>query len=237
MNPTACKIILVHPRDPKNIGAAARAMKNFGFTELAVVAPFAPNWNEAVSAVHAEDVLTNAHVCASLREAVADCTFVVGTADHTRIAGKHKIYTPRDLQVELTATAHRLALVFGSEKHGLTNDDLAHCHRTMSIPTVPGCPSMNLGQAVAICCYELTRAQTPLRTNPTTRSSATAGEIEVSLQLLRQVLCEAKFLWPDNEAVITNKLRQRLLRLDLTATDVKLLCGLLRQIQWRFENE
>ena len=237
MLPFNCKIILVRPRDPKNIGAAARAMKNFGLTELAVVAPFAPNWDEAVSAVNAVDVLTNAHVCDSLAEAVADCTFVVGTADRTRVATKHKIYTPRDLVAELAGTEHRLALVFGSEKHGLTNDDLAHCHRTMSIPTAPDCPSMNLGQAVAICCYELTRTETPLRTSVTSGQLATAGEVEVSLQLLLNVLRAAQFVWPTNEAATTNNLRQRLLRLGLTARDVKLLCGTLRQIQWRFENK
>ncbi len=234
---TLCKIILVHPRDPKNIGAAARAMKNFGFTELTVVAPFAPSWNEAVSAVHAEDVLTQARVFDSLAEAVADCTFVVGTADHTRIAGKHRMYTPRDLVVELASTDHRSALVFGSEKHGLTNDDLAHCHCTMSIPTTPDCPSMNLGQAVAICCYELTRAATPLRERTTTRRFATAGEVETSLQLLMMVLREANFVLPHTEAATAIKLRQRLLQLGLTPKDVNQLCGVLRQIQWRFEQK
>ncbi len=233
----SCKIVLVQPRNPNNMGAAARAMKNFGFSELAVVAPFAPHWDEAVSAVNAEDVLTNAHVCDALAEAVADCTFVVGTADRTRVATKHRIYTPHDLQAELAGTDHRLALVFGSEKHGLTNDDLAHCHRTMSIPTAPDCPSMNLGQAVAVCCYELTRAETPLRTSLATGQLATAGAVEVSLQLLLAVLREAQFVWPSNEAATTNNLRQRLLRIGLTAKDVKLLCGTLRQIQWRFENK
>ncbi len=231
------KLVLVRPRNPNNIGAAARAMKNFGLTELTVVAPFVPTWNEVVAAVNAEDVLTNAHVCASLAEAVADCTFVVGTADRARVATKHKIYTPRDLQAELAGTDHRLALVFGSEKHGLTNDDLAHCHRTMSIPTAPDCPSMNLGQAVAVCCYELTRAETPLRTGLATGQWATAGEVEVSLQLLLNVLREAQFVWPSNEAATANNLRQRLLRLGLAAKDVKLLCGALRQIQWRLDNK
>ncbi len=230
------KIILVRPRDPNNIGAVARAMKNFGLTELAVVAPFAPTWDEAVSAVNADDVLANARVFASLAEAVADCTFVVGTADHTRIAGKHRIYTPRDLGAALTETDHRLALVFGSEKHGLTNDDLAHCHRTMSIPTALDCPSMNLGQAVAVCCYELSRAETPLRASTTNKRFATAGEIETSLQLLLGVMREVEFIYPHTEAATMTKLRQRLLQLGLTPRDVHLLCGVLRQIQWRFEH-
>ena len=202
---------------------------------IAVVAPFVPTWNEVVSAVNAEDVLVNARVFASLAEAVADCTFVVGTADRTRIAGKHRMYTPRDLGAELTETGHRLALVFGSEKHGLTNDDLAHCHRTMSIPTAPDCPSMNLGQAVAICCYELAGAETLAWERPTSQRYATAGEVETSLQLLLDLLREVKFVLPHTEAAMMTKLRQRLLQLRLTPTDVNLLCGVLRQIQWRFE--
>jgi TrmH family RNA methyltransferase len=237
MTPTNCKIILVRPRDPKNIGAVARAMKNFGYTELAVVAPFVPTWNEAVSAVNAEDVLTNAQRFESLAEAVADCTFVVGTADRTRIVGKQRMYTPRDLVAELTETEHRLALVFGSEKHGLSNDDLAHCHRTMSIPTAPDCPSLNLGQAVAICCYELTRAATPRQESSSHQPTATAGELETGLQLLMTVLREAQFVGPTNEAATMTKMRQRLLRLGLTTAEVNLLCGVLRQIQWRFEHK
>jgi tRNA/rRNA methyltransferase len=234
---TPCKIILVRPRDPKNIGAAARAMKNFGLTELAVVAPFAPTWNEAVSAVNADDVLTQAIRFDSLAEAIADCTFVVGTADRTRIAGKHRLYTPRDLVAELDGTKQHLALVFGSEKHGLTNDDLAHCHRTMSIPTAPACPSMNLGQAVAVCCYELTRAETPLREPSANKRYATAGEIETSLQLLLEVLRAVEFVQPHTAAATTTKLRQRLLQLSLMPRDVHLLCGVLRQIQWKVENK
>lgn len=237
MNTRTYKIILLRPRDPNNIGAAARAMKNFGFTELAVVAPFAPTWNEAVSAVNAEDVLTKARVVDSLAEAIADCTFVVGTADRTRIAGKHRLYTPQDLAAELARTDHRLALVFGPEKHGLTNDELAHCHCTMSIPTAPDCPSMNLGQAVAICCYELTRAQVPVKERTSTRQVATAGEIETGLQLLVSVLREVQFLRPNTEAAATTKLRQRLLQMGLTPADANLLCGVLRQIQWSIQNK
>jgi tRNA/rRNA methyltransferase len=236
MNSTDCKIILVRPRDPNNIGAAARAMKNFGFTELAVVAPFALTWNEAVSAVNADDVLKRAIRFDSLAEAIADCTFVVGTADRTRIAGKHRMYTPRDLSADLSPADHRLALVFGSEKHGLTNNELVACHRTMSIPTASDCPSMNLGQAVAVCCYELTRAVTPEPKRTTNQHLATAGEIETSLQLLLEVLREVKFVLPHTEAATTAKLRQRWLQLGLTPRDVHLLCGVLRQIQWQLSS-
>lgn len=233
--PANCKIVLVRPRNPNNIGAVARAMKNFGFLELAVVVPFAPTWNEAVSAVNAEEVLTQARVFDTLAEAVADCTLVIGTADRTRVQGKQRLFTPDDLHRQLVHTSHRLALVFGSEKHGLTKDDLSHCHHTLSLPTTPDCPSMNLGQAVAICCYELARTKPADTAAP--RPTATAGEIEAGLQLLAVVLREVNFVSPLTAAATITKLRQRLLHLDLTSTDVHLLCGVLRQIQWSLGNK
>jgi tRNA/rRNA methyltransferase len=231
------KFILVRPRDPNNIGAAARALKNFGFRELAVVAPYPPIWSEIVSAVNAEDVVRDARVFATLAEAVADCTLVVGTGDHTRLADGQSAYAPRDLVTDLNATGHRLALVFGSEKHGLTKNEMAHCHRLMSIPTRPECPSMNLGQAVAVCCYELTRAESAIEAVAPARPYATVGQLEISLQLLMEVLREAQFVMPANDDLLTRRLRQQLLQLELTPRDVHLLCGVLRQIQWRFENK
>lgn len=222
--------MLVRPRDPNNIGAAARAMKNFGLTDLAVVAPYPPVWREAVSAINATDVLTSARVYDSLAAAVADCTLVVGTADHTRLAGRQAIFTPMDLQAELTAVNQRLALVFGSEKHGLTNDDISHCHRCMSIPTLPDCPSMNLGQAVAICCYELHRATRPDASLALQPEPATAGELETSLHLMLELLERSGFLLPGNEADRQRKLRRNLLRFSLTKQEADFLCGALRQI-------
>jgi tRNA/rRNA methyltransferase len=226
--------VLVRPRDPNNIGAAARAMKNFGFRDLAVVTPHAPVWNEVVSAVNAVDVLTNARVCDSLAEAIAECTLVIGTKDRTAVEWKQTLFTPRDLHEKLQRDNHRFALVFGPEKHGLTNADLALCHQTMSIPTQPNCPSMNLGQAVAVCCYELVREamlQT-VRNIPAEKSNelATAGEIEQTLQMMVDALDKAEFLLPGNETAIRNKLRQSLLRFALTNREIRLLCGALRQI-------
>lgn len=227
------KIVLVRPRDPNNMGAAARAMKNFGLTELALVAPFAPHWNEAVSAVHAEEVLKGAQVFETLAEAIADCTFVIGTADHRRVGTP--LYTPTDLRAEIVPPPGKVALVFGSEKHGLTNEDLAFCHRTLSIPTVADCPSMNLGQAVAICCYELTRTEKTAAPKP--QVYAAVGEVEAGLQALLHVLREAEFLTSINEPAMTQKLRQRLLNCHFTSYDVAMLRGALRQILWRFENK
>src|SRR5262245_21441961 len=225
------RIVLVRPRDPNNIGAVARAMKNFGFTDLAIVTPHPPVWSEVVSAVNATDVLTNARVCASLDEAITDCNLVVGTADRTRVQEKQTIYTPFDLGHELAVADYNLALVFGSEKHGLTNEDLSRCHRVMSIPTQPDCPSMNLGQAVAVCCYELIRDRAQAAIVPRPAEAATAGATEAALRLSLEVLKLNDFVLPGNEPDLTRRLRGSLLRLNPTRYDIEMLCGILSRIK------
>jgi len=225
------RIVLVRPRDPNNIGAAARAMKNFGFTDLAVVTPHPPVWGEVVSAVNATDVLTNARVCGALDEAIADCNLVVGTTDRTRVEEKRPLYTPFDLSRELAVADYDLALVFGSEKHGLTNEDLSRCHRVMSIPTEPGCPSMNLGQAVAVCCYELIRDGAQAAIVPHPAEAAAAGATETALQLSLEVLKLIDFVLPGNEPDLTRRLRGSLLRLNPTRYDTEMLCGVLSRIK------
>jgi TrmH family RNA methyltransferase len=225
------RIALVRPRDPNNIGAAARAMKNFGFADLVVVTPHPPVWSEVVSAVNATDVLTGARVCATLDEAVADCNLVVGTTDRTRVEEKQNLYAPLDLSRELAAADYDLALVFGSEKHGLTNEDLSRCHRVMSIPTELNCPSMNLGQAVAVCCYELTRdaAEAVIVRRPA--EVATAGATEAAMRLSLEVLKLIDFVLPGNEPDLTRRLRGSLLRLNPTRYDIEMLCGILSRIK------
>jgi tRNA/rRNA methyltransferase len=224
------RIALVRPRDPNNIGAVARAMKNFGFTDLAVITPHPPVWTEVVSAVNATDVLTNARICGALDEAIADCNLVVGTTDRTRVEEKQTVYTPFDLSSELAVADYNLALVFGSEKHGLTNEDLSRCHRVMSIPTQPDCPSMNLGQAVAVCCYELIRDRAQAAIVPRPAEAATAGATEAALRLSLEVLKQIDFVLPGNEPDLTRRLRASLLRLNPTRYDIEMLCGILSRI-------
>lgn len=226
-----CKIVLVRPRDPNNIGAVARAMKNFGFHDLTVVGVHPPVWSEVSSAPNAMDVLAGARVVATLDEAVADCNLVVGTTDRTRVEAKQTVYTPLDLSRDLGESNYKLALVFGSEKHGLTNESLSHCHRVMSIPTEPDCPSMNLGQAVAVCCYELTRDRAQTAIVPRPAETATAGATEAALQLLLDVLRQIDFVLPGNEPDLTRRLRSSLLRLQPTRYDIEMLCGILSRIQ------
>ena len=225
------KIVLVRPRDPNNIGAAARAMKNFGFRDLVVVAPYPPVWNEAVSAVNAQDLLANARVVGTLSEAIADCTLVVGTADRTRVEQKQNIYTPAYLNKEMRDTDQRLALVFGQEKHGLTNDDLSYCHRVMSIPTQADCPSMNLGQAVAVCCYELKREEDHLDGASRAIDRASSGAVETALRLALEMLRQIDFILPGNEEALTRRLRSSFLRYNLSEYDLGVLCGVLGKIK------
>ncbi len=235
-----CRIVLVRPRDPNNIGAVARAMKNFGFSDLTVVAPHPPTWHEITSAVHAEDLLARARVVPTLAAAIEDRTLVVGTLDRTRVESRQSLFTPLDLSRDsrllgqlgqLGQLAARLALVFGSEKHGLVRDDLSHCQLLMSIPTLPGCPSINLGQAVAICCYELTRV--PLRESlpVIAPEMATAGAVESALSLSIDLLRRIDFILPGNEINLTHRIRSTFMRLGMTRYDVEMLCGILSRLK------
>lgn len=231
MLPSNCRIVLVRPRDPNNIGAVARAMKNFGFSDLAVVSVHPPVFEEITSAPNALDVLAGARIVATLSEAVADCNLVIGTTDRTRVETKQTVYTPFDLSRDLAAADYKLALVFGSEKHGLTNEDFSHCHRVMSIPTQPNCPSMNLGQAVAICCYELIRDQSQAGIVPHPAESASARAVEEAFDLTMEVLRQIDFVLPGNEPDLKRRIRSSFFRFNLTKYDVEMLCGILSRIK------
>ncbi len=231
MPPPNCRIVLVRPRDPNNIGAAARAMKNFGFGDLAVVGVHPPNWDEVTSAPNATDVLVNARIFPTLSQAIADCNLVVGTTDRTRVEAKQTVFTPVDLNRELVVADYRIALVFGSEKHGLTNEDFSHCHRVMSIPTELNCPSMNLGQAVAICCYELVRDAAQTGIAPRQAETATARAVEEAFDLSLDVLRQIDFVLPGNEPDLKRRIRSSFFRFNLNKYDVEMLCGILSRIK------
>jgi TrmH family RNA methyltransferase len=169
-------VVLVSTRNPLNIGAAARAMSNFGIRNLRLVKPFEPGFREARSGVGAAATLQDARIFPSLAEAVADCTLVIGT---TGGRDRHLDNSLRRLQdaaplVEKETARGNVAILFGSEKRGLSNDDLSYCHWTMHIPTAADHVSMNLGQAVAVCLYEITRAEPEIEPSTAALTTETA---------------------------------------------------------------
>src|SRR6202011_6061033 len=153
------RVVLVAPRNPLNIGAAARAMSNFGFMHLRLVNPYEVAFREARSAVNAGPILEAAVEYKTVTDAVADCTLVVGSTAADRRELHHPLrrleYAGRLLRKALPTGP--VALLFGSEKYGLGNDDMGYCHWLLRIPTREEHDSMNLGQAVAVCLYELRR--------------------------------------------------------------------------------
>lgn len=219
-------------RNPLNIGAAARAMSNFGFTELRVVNPYKVAFREARSAVGASELLAQAHEYDTVAEAVADCALVVGTTAGQRRELQHplRVLQQGSTLIRKRLTRSRVALLFGSERIGLRNQDLSHCHWLMHIATCEGHVSMNLGQAVAVCLYELTRNSRPAH-KPEKLEFANAAETERLTALLMKVLSASEYLKPgtSNE----EKARRLLRRLSIQNRDAATLAGMLRQIVWK----
>ena len=236
------RIVLVRPRNPLNIGAAARALANFGISEMAVVAPFEPTWHEArTSAVGGETVIAAARSLPTLLDATADATLVLGTTTGSRRNLGREVLTLPELATWLRRRKARgkAALVFGSEKTGLSNDDMTGCHALVRIPTAPDCPSMNLGQAVAVCAYELTRAGVialPAAEIIAHRSEpANQQMIEHTFANIVRVLDGSGYFHPGSRPAMLLKLRRTLLDLNLTCNDVRVLGGVLSQVGWKLD--
>lgn len=231
-----CKVVLVSPRNPLNIGAAARAMANFGFAHLTVVAPYEKHWREAQSAVQAEDLLQNAKCAERLAEAVAGCSLVVGTATLTHRKPEQPVVSLPDLPAHVQRALNaggRVALVFGPEKRGLTREDLSWCHLLAVIPTSASQPSMNLGQAVAVCLYELATALSPPQNSPKTRKKPESGNLDLLAGVIDEVMLAAAYSPESMHEANRHDLRLLLRRLDLTTQDVRRALGFFRRVQRR----
>jgi TrmH family RNA methyltransferase len=238
------RVVLVNTRNPLNIGAAARAMSNFGFLRLYVVKPFELAFREARSAVGAAPLLARAEEFGSVAEAVADCSLVVGTTALSRRNPEQPVRYLREAAplIRKRLDRSRVALLFGSEKRGLSNEDLSHCHWLLRIPTREAHRSMNLGQAVAVCLYELARAA---KTNapPEKLRLASAGDLERLTSLLLDALNASGYLknpspsntMPRSAAHAEVKIRRFVRRMNLSSADAELLLGMLRQILWKLD--
>jgi TrmH family RNA methyltransferase len=233
------RVVLVRTRNPLNIGAVARAMSNFGFFHLRVVNPYEAAFREARSAVGASEVLASAQEYKSVAEAVADCTLVVGTT----AVGRRELQQPvKRLEsaaqlIRKRLASSRIALLFGSEKIGLKNEDLSHCHWLLRIPTREEHRSVNLGQAVAICLYELAREHKPMGKAEKLQAAgepARADELERLSTMLLNALATSGYLKTCSDAS-EEKVRCLVRRLNLAAADAETLLGMLRQMLWKMK--
>jgi tRNA/rRNA methyltransferase len=226
------RIVLVSPRNPLNIGAAARAISNFGFTHLRLVNAYDVAFREARSAVGASAVMLEAEEYPSVAEAVADCSLVVGTTSVGHRELKHPLRRIEYGGRMMRRCEGNVALLFGSEKFGLTNEELSHCHFLVRIPTRDEHASMNLGQAVAVCLYELVRNPAAARREPDPIKPAQAGEAERFSTMLIDALRRSGYMNPRNEATSEEKIRRLVRRLQLPARDAEVWFGIWRQILW-----
>jgi tRNA/rRNA methyltransferase len=230
---------MVATRNPLNIGAAARAMANFGFSRLRVVSPYDVAFREARSAVGAAPLLQSAEEYNEVADAVADCRLVVGTTSVGHRELQHPIrrleYGARLIRRALGSGP--VGLLFGSEKFGLSNEDLSHCHWLMRIPTVSQELSMNLGQAVALCLYELVRDPKALAARHERVRRANAEELEQITLLLLENLQKSGYMNPVTAGSTEEKVRRLVRRLDIAGRDAPVLLGMLRQVLWKLGRE
>jgi tRNA/rRNA methyltransferase len=222
------RVVLVAARNPLNIGAAARAMSNFGFVRLRVVNCYELSFREARSAVGAPDVLKNAEEFSSVVDAVADCGLVVGT---TAGGSRHLEHPLHSLDagggiIRSRLGSDRVAFLFGSEKRGLSNEDLSYCHWLMRIPTREAHGSMNLGQAVAVCLYELIRdenAALPMEAVP----QASGAALERMTTALLDALEKSGYVKLGSEAAVEERARRLVRRMSLSESDAETWTGML----------
>lgn len=226
------RVVLVASRNPLNIGAAARAMSNFGFSQLRVVNAYVPAFREARSAVGASELLEKAEVYGSVREAVADCALVVGTTAGSRRVLQQPLRPLAEgaRRIRKQLRTKPVALLFGSERVGLSNEDMSHCHWLMHIPTDEEHVSMNLGQAVAVCLYEVAR-ETKTASTPEKQEKAVGEDVERVTELLSEILRASGY--PGPAASNELKIRRLVRRMNLSALDAEVWQGVLRQIAWK----
>ena len=240
-------VVLVRARNPANIGAVARAMHDLGYTDLRIVNEYPVPFAAAKSAVDASSVLAAAREHTSLAEALADCTLVLGTTAVGERVLEHPLHTLAEatslVQINLASSpASKVALLFGSEKTGLSNDELSHCHGLLTIPmntrNASRHLSMNLGQAAAVCLYTLAQP-TPeprppgsvgLQPHDSTDGSATSAAEERLTELLLEVLTRSGYVRRHPANTREPVIRRLVHRMANSQTDAAVWSGILRQI-------
>ena len=229
------RIVLARPSFGGNLGSICRAMKNMGITDLAVVQP-EPGMDFAeaqMMALHAQDVLDGRRQFDSVAEAVADCALVAGTTARTGLYRNHakspREWTPRLLEA---ARKNKVALVFGCEAHGLSNEELALCTQILRIPSSNRYSSINLSQAVMICCYELFVGSEVFEPPQEAHPEAPVKARERMIAVWQEMLQDVGFFNRDNLEHMMMGFRRIFSRGPLSQADVNILMGVARQVQW-----
>jgi tRNA/rRNA methyltransferase len=229
------RIVLVRPQGQMNIGSVARAMKNVGLKELALVDQAGPSLHPdaRVMAVHAHDILEDALIFSHLASAIADCTWVIGT---TRRRGKERgeVIDPRQMAAEIAEIIqqNKVALVFGPEDRGLTNRDLDLCQRLVTIPADDEYGSLNLAQAVMIICYEIYLAGQHKKGLSPGKKLATSAELEWMYRHMEEALLRIGFLDRNSPKRMMAVLRRIFSKAQLDPREVRVLRGICRQATW-----
>ena len=229
-------VVLVRARNPQNIGAVARAMHDLGYRHLRIVNEFPVPFAAAKSAVDASSVLTAATEHAALPEAIADCTLVLGTTAVGERVLEHPLWplpSAAPHVLDSLAAGGRVALLFGSEKTGLSNEELSHCHALVTIPMhTPQAGkhlSMNLGQAAAVCLYELAQGSVRTTSAPLPDPQPTpAGDLERLTGLLTEVMQRSGYTRKHPANAREANVRRLVRRMALAQGDTAVWSGLLR---------
>lgn len=236
---TRVRVVLVAPRHPGNIGAAARAMKNMGLSELVLVRPeCALDEKARAQAAHAADVLETARIADRLDQAVAGCVWVVATSARPRHLGDEPM-TPWQAASRILERAAQgpVALVFGSERVGLTNEELERCHAVTRIPVSDEYSSVNLAAAVQILTYELRKTALPevapvaVKRDHPNHAPPTAEDIERFYEHLERVLLRTGFLDPRNPGLLMRRLRTLFNRTQPDSNELAILRGILKTVE------
>lgn len=234
------RIVLVNTTDPGNIGAAARAMKTMGLKNLYLVAPKAfPHLSASVRASNAIDILAEARVVDNLNEALQDCSLVFGTSTRVRELNWVTLTARAAAEKIIMGPIQEVALVFGRERCGLTNEELQHCHFQIIIPANPDYSSLNLAAAVQIVCYELRMAFLAQQKMITEKSLILADvkQQEYFYQHLQHILSKIEFLKPNRSHQIMDRLRRLFSRAELDVTEVNILRGILSAIDKKLDSK
>lgn len=237
--PDKVRIVLVGTTHPGNIGAAARAMKVMSHEKLYLVSPkIFPSAEATARATGADDILANSVVCSELKEAISDCDLVIGTTARTRSL-PWPVVTPRECANKVSEKKYsNVAIVFGRENSGLSNDEIELCNFVLHIPANSEYSSLNLASAVQIVCYEINLLSKTHRNDQTGNipDLVKQDKMEMFYTHLEQCLIDVNYYDADNPKLLMHRLRRLFNRIQMEESEYNILRGVLSKIQEKIKS-